>query len=278
MSSIYINAIYQSSLRGNFRHVLLAIAKHADKEGLCWPSINTIAANADVSRRTAQKYVHELEAKGFLISDCRTRENRSQTTNLYLLDLTAILNSARPECARTKKSKRTNKPESSESTICTGGVQKTAKNTSAPHANCAPRTTSLETSNNNNQQDSSCYQIPDCVPAHVRSAVASILNCSEITDKQRTEICEAINHASASKTKPRSYPAYAAGLVKTVLNGTFTPVRHGSSEQSAPDNPGQMAASHKQFDRPKPQLTDEQMKAAKAARDDAISKLKKAVG
>ena len=49
--------------------VMLALADYADDQGVCWPSMASIAAKARVTERGARKIVRELEALGWLNID-----------------------------------------------------------------------------------------------------------------------------------------------------------------------------------------------------------------
>ena len=46
--------------------VYLAIAKHADGEGTCWPSMATIGKLARCARETVARSLSHLEARGYL--------------------------------------------------------------------------------------------------------------------------------------------------------------------------------------------------------------------
>jgi DNA-binding transcriptional regulator YhcF (GntR family) len=46
--------------------VLLALADHARDDGVCWPSIRTIAAKARVEERSAQRIIRRLIEKGLV--------------------------------------------------------------------------------------------------------------------------------------------------------------------------------------------------------------------
>ena len=46
--------------------VLLALADHARDDGVCWPSIRTIAAKARVEERSAQRILRRLIEKGLV--------------------------------------------------------------------------------------------------------------------------------------------------------------------------------------------------------------------
>jgi hypothetical protein len=61
------------------RLVGIVIADHADRDGYCWPSLETVARRSGLSVRLARKYLSELEAEGWLI-----RNSRSGSSNAYL--------------------------------------------------------------------------------------------------------------------------------------------------------------------------------------------------
>lgn len=274
MSIEYLNACFASSLRGNCRHVLLALANHADRDGLCWPSINTIAAHGGVSRRTAQSCLDTLEADGYLIREHRFRENGSQTSSIYLLDLVVISNAAIAEIAHIKQRKCRKISQTLGSANCTGGVQETVKDRPKPQKGCHPRTTTSEAPNNNNEHGRGSYQIPESIPEDEVNAVVSILNNSKLTDYQLKQICDVLNYASSGSKIIQSYPAYTAGLVKKAINGVLTP----APDKQALGDSSTMTASHVPFKKTEARPTDEQIRAARAARDESMIRLTSAIG
>jgi hypothetical protein len=62
------------------RLVLLALADSANDEGVCWPSIATLARKAGIGRTTAEDAVRSLEADGLLV-----RNRRFNDSNVYRL-------------------------------------------------------------------------------------------------------------------------------------------------------------------------------------------------
>ncbi len=65
--------------------VYLALAKHADGEGTCWPSMATIARVARVCRSKAFQAIKHLEALGYLKRTARFRPDGGVTSNAYKL-------------------------------------------------------------------------------------------------------------------------------------------------------------------------------------------------
>ncbi len=65
--------------------VYLALAKHADGEGTCWPSMATIAKLARCARETVARSLKHLEARGYLKRTARFRPDGGVTSNVYQL-------------------------------------------------------------------------------------------------------------------------------------------------------------------------------------------------
>ena len=65
--------------------VYLALAKHSDGEGACWPSLPTIARLARVHRSSVAQAVKRLEARGYLKRSPRFRPDGGVTSNAYQL-------------------------------------------------------------------------------------------------------------------------------------------------------------------------------------------------
>ena len=63
MSQVWEDARIQSQAE---LLVLLALADHARDDGLCWPSIRTIAAKARIEERSAQRILRRLIEKGLI--------------------------------------------------------------------------------------------------------------------------------------------------------------------------------------------------------------------
>ena len=68
--------------------VLLAIADSADRDtGEAWPSQRTIARRARQSDRNVRNVLDRLRAGGWLTWEARKRDNGSQASNVYSLNL-----------------------------------------------------------------------------------------------------------------------------------------------------------------------------------------------
>src|SRR5208283_5308628 len=65
--------------------VYIALAKHADGEGVCWPSMATIGKLARCARETVARSITHLEARGYLKRTARFRPDGGVTSNAYKL-------------------------------------------------------------------------------------------------------------------------------------------------------------------------------------------------
>lgn len=63
----------------------MALARHADGAGVCWPSVRTISHTARVSVRTVQMALRDLERYGFIEVVPRTDERGDPAPNRYRL-------------------------------------------------------------------------------------------------------------------------------------------------------------------------------------------------
>ena len=80
----YYDSIYQDHELGpRAKAVYIYLKDHANKEGTCWPGINTIAAGVSLSRSTVKRALNDLVRAGVLEKSCRYRENGSLSSNLY---------------------------------------------------------------------------------------------------------------------------------------------------------------------------------------------------
>jgi hypothetical protein len=65
--------------------VYIALAKHADSDGVCWPSMATLAKLARCARETVARSISRLEARGYLKRTPRFRPDGGVTSNAYQL-------------------------------------------------------------------------------------------------------------------------------------------------------------------------------------------------
>lgn len=66
--------------------VLMALADHADDDGVCWPGMRGIAAKCGYSVRNTQRHVARLSRRHLLSVLERTRPDGSHTSNIFVLN------------------------------------------------------------------------------------------------------------------------------------------------------------------------------------------------
>lgn len=79
-------AVAQKGLRPMTRVVLWVIADRASPEGVCFPSRQTIADDAEISVDSVDRHLEVLEQVGLLTIEKRSREDGSPTSSLYRLN------------------------------------------------------------------------------------------------------------------------------------------------------------------------------------------------
>lgn len=84
MSAVWRDA---TELAGAELLLLLALADHANSDGVCWPAVEKLAAMARVSTRQAQRYLARLEAAGYLRRDTTGGRGRPAITTLQRPEL-----------------------------------------------------------------------------------------------------------------------------------------------------------------------------------------------
>ena len=80
----YYDSIYEDQeLSHRAKAVYIYLKDHANKQGTCWPGINTIAEELSLSRSTVKRALDNLAKAGLVENSSRWRENGSLTSNLY---------------------------------------------------------------------------------------------------------------------------------------------------------------------------------------------------
>ncbi len=65
--------------------VLLCLANYADREGVCWPSYESLAEQCEISKNTIIRCIAALVDGGLLTREVRHTKNGKQTSNSYTL-------------------------------------------------------------------------------------------------------------------------------------------------------------------------------------------------
>ncbi len=83
-SVAYYDPIYKDTeLSHRAKAVYIYLKDHSNKEGTCWPGINTIAAGVSLSRSTVKRALDDLVKAGLVEKSSRWRENGGSTSNRY---------------------------------------------------------------------------------------------------------------------------------------------------------------------------------------------------
>lgn len=78
-------ALDQRTGKPSGKLLLLALANYANSAGECWPSLQTLMADTELSRRTVIHWIGELERCGLVAVRRRKGADGQQQTNYYIL-------------------------------------------------------------------------------------------------------------------------------------------------------------------------------------------------
>lgn len=84
----YFRSIYAAppdELPHRARAVYMYLKDRAGKGTDCWPAVNTIAADMQLSRSTVKRALHDLVSFGLIEKEARYRKNGSHTSNRLIL-------------------------------------------------------------------------------------------------------------------------------------------------------------------------------------------------
>lgn len=84
MSIKVMNMVWDSrGLKGVSKLILLTLADFSNDNGVCWPSITTIANKGGVSKTTVKSHLNKLEADGYIRKIFRKKDNGDSDSNYY---------------------------------------------------------------------------------------------------------------------------------------------------------------------------------------------------
>lgn len=75
--------LYKTDLPHRAISVYIYLADRANKAGICWPAIPTIARDLKLSESTTRRALQDLKKAGLLQKELRFRENGGCSSNLY---------------------------------------------------------------------------------------------------------------------------------------------------------------------------------------------------
>jgi len=82
-----MNWAWHQALKPVPKLVLMALDDAADDQGICWPSVATLASKVGVSTRTVRRVMQELISGKLLAAEQRYRSDGSCSSNRYRLSL-----------------------------------------------------------------------------------------------------------------------------------------------------------------------------------------------
>lgn len=85
--SFLIERVYSLELTQRATLVAFYLINRADSEGTCFPGVKTIAKECNISTRTVQRALNDLEEVGFLVRENRFHVQGGQRSNLYYLQV-----------------------------------------------------------------------------------------------------------------------------------------------------------------------------------------------
>lgn len=83
--SLLIERVYSLELTQRATLVAFYLINRADSEGTCFPGVKTIAKECNISTRTVQRALNDLQEAGFLVRESRFHVQGGQRSNLYYL-------------------------------------------------------------------------------------------------------------------------------------------------------------------------------------------------
>jgi predicted transcriptional regulator len=86
-----MNAIYAACLTKRATLIIFYLINRADQALTCFPGVKTIATECNVSPRTVQRALNDLEEAGFLKRESRFHDKGGQRSNLYRLKNVEII-------------------------------------------------------------------------------------------------------------------------------------------------------------------------------------------
>lgn len=77
--------IYAEDLPHRAKTVYMYLKDRCNRDNQCYPAIGTIARELQLSRRTVERAIVDLEQAGLLVKEQRWRENGGRSSLLYTL-------------------------------------------------------------------------------------------------------------------------------------------------------------------------------------------------
>lgn len=213
-----MNWAWQQSLSPNLKLILMALSDAADDDGICWPSVSTIATKCNVSTRTVRRGLQSLIETGLLMSEPRYRNDGSNSSNRYRLQLGGgdKLSPTPDSGVRPPGHVCQGPPDNRVTPGTTTGIV----NESPPLPNCGSEA-QLQDRSAGGGGNLFVLEYPRALSqAECDEARVKLAGLSQILAQQLLDELAASMKKGVIKTTPL---AYLRGLVKRARAGTYTP-------------------------------------------------------
>jgi hypothetical protein len=203
--------------------VMMALAKHADENGKCWPKVRTLAGFCGISSRTVQRQLKEFERAGLLTIQKKYRVDGGQAENTYFIALPSTKALAPTDKAVTGGMTSTTPPPQTE--LCHGG------NDTAVTCQELPREPKKELP----QTTDDDLRLPKHLKGGDRAWIVQLLEDIPRYDHQMLldELSEALRSGKITTTPQRWF----YGLKKNYLKGNFCPLAKPSKVKPIAEPP-----------------------------------------
>jgi DNA-binding transcriptional ArsR family regulator len=249
-----MNWAWRQTLTPTLKLVLMALADSADDQGVCWPSVSTLAKKCSVSTRTVRRSLRVLMDSGMLIAEARRRGDGSSTSNRYRLLVAGGDNMSPPRDAGVTRAGRECQGDS-DVAVTPRTTNRIVIDPPQPGAGDEQRTDPADAESGSG--------------AHSKLEYPKGLSPSERADAQRRltrfspEIAQQLLDELAARLKAgtiRISPlVYLAGLIKRTNAGKFVPeaaLHVADARQKRRRNEAQMQRLQALNDQPMPEKTD----------------------
>ena len=213
-----MNWAWQQQLSPTPKLILMALADAANDNGVCWPSVTTVATKCCVSIRTVRRVMQTLVDRELMISEQRYRKDGSCCSNRYrlLLEGGDKLSPAPGSCDSTPGQGCEGPPDTGDIPGTTIGTHKESPPPQGT-ATAAVVLSSVESSG----RDLSDLEYPKTLSAAEREEAGKKLAGfpADLAQQLLDELAARVR-AKVIKATPL---AYLRGLIRRARAGTFTP-------------------------------------------------------
>ena len=213
-----MNWAWRQQLSPTPKLILMALADAANDDGICWPSVSTVATKCCVSVRTVRRVMQKLVDRGLLHSEQRYRKDGSCSSNRYQLRLEGgdRLSPAAGHGDVIPGQGCEGSPDASDIPGTTRGTQKESPQTPGTAAGAVvPRSTGSGAGKLSELEYPKALSVAEREAARQKLAGLPDDLAQQLLDELAASI-----RANVIQTTPL---AYLRGLIARVRAGTFTP-------------------------------------------------------